>query len=302
MKDQRKTEIRVGITVIFGIIIFLWILGWAKNFQLTTTDFELKITFSNVSGLQIGNDVTVNGVKKGFIKNYYINQNNVIVVVSLNKSVDLRSDAVFTIAMTDLMGGKKIEIYPGQSPESLDYKITHKGIFQADLASMMSALGGMESDFRVILEDVKISLDALNNYLVDEKISKDLRSTLSNLSDVSKKLNEMIDQNRQEMKEIVTNTKELTFQAKDFMDTNKESLNSSFTELNSILKKSDSLFTKFNYLVDETTSGQNNLGKIIYDDSLLVNLTQTMQQLNDLTKIILHQITTDGMKVDAKIF
>ena len=32
MKNERKTEIRVGLTVLVGILVFIWILGWAKNF------------------------------------------------------------------------------------------------------------------------------------------------------------------------------------------------------------------------------------------------------------------------------
>ncbi|HLG32008.1 MAG TPA: MlaD family protein [Ignavibacteriaceae bacterium] len=302
MKDQRKTEIKVGITVVVGILIFIWILGWAKNFQLASSEIELKILFSNVSGLQIGNDVTVNGIKKGFVKDYYIEQNNVIVIVSLYNTVDLRTDAVFKIEMTDLMGSKKIEIYPGQSTEALDITATQTGVFQSDLTGLMTSLGSMESDFKIIIEDIKKSLSSVNTYLLDDKIKADLKSTLSNMNEVSEKLNTMITQNQNDFREIVTNTKDITSETKEFLRTNSDNLNGSIMQLNSLLKKSDSLFTKMNYLADETISGNNNLGKILYNDSLMVNLSQTMQQVNELTKIILYQLQNDGFKVDADIF
>ena len=302
MKDQRKTEIKVGITVVFGILIFIWILGWAKNFQLATSEIELKVLFSNVSGLQIGNDVTINGIKKGFVKDYYINQNSVIVIVSLDNSVDLREDAVFKIEMTDLMGSKKIEIYPGQSNEALDLTATHTGVFQSDLTGLMTSLGSMETDFKIIIDDVKKSLTSVNTYLMDDKIKADLKSTLSNMNEISVKLNTMISQNQNDFREIVTNTKDITAETKEFLQTNRDNLNSSILELNSVLKKSDSLFTKINFLADETISGNNNVGKILYDDSLMINLSQTMQQVNELTKIILYQLQNDGFKVDADIF
>ena len=302
MKDQRKTEIKVGITVVSGILIFIWILGWAKNFQLATSEIELKVLFSNVSGLQIGNDVTINGIKKGFVKDYYINQNSVIVIVSLDNSVDLREDAVFKIEMTDLMGSKKIEIYPGQSNEALDLTATHTGVFQSDLTGLMTSLGSMETDFKIIIEDVKKTLSSVNTYLMDDKIKADLKSTLSNMNKISEKLNTMITQNQNDFREIVTNTKDITAETKEFLQTNRDNLNSSILELNSVLKKSDSLFTKINFLADETISGNNNVGKILYDDSLMINLSQTMQQVNELTKIILYQLQNDGFKVDADIF
>lgn len=302
MKDQRKSEIKVGITVVFGILIFIWILGWAKNFQLASSEIELKVLFSNVSGLQIGNDVTINGIKKGFVKDYYIDKNSVIVIVSLDNSVDLRADAVFKIEMTDLMGSKKIEIYPGQSNEALDLTATHTGVFQSDLTGLMTSLGSMETDFKIIIDDVKKSLTSVNTYLMDDKIKADLKSTLSNMNNISEKLNTMITQNQNDFREIVTNTKDITAETKEFLQTNSDNLNSSILELNSVLKKSDSLFTKINFLADETISGNNNVGKILYDDSLMINLSQTMQQVNELTKIILYQLQNDGFKVDADIF
>ena len=81
MKDYRKTEIKVGITVIVGILLFLWLLSWARNFSLTTAETELKIKFPNVSGLQIGNEVTVNGVQNGYVSDFYIEKGDVIVTI-----------------------------------------------------------------------------------------------------------------------------------------------------------------------------------------------------------------------------
>ena len=66
--------------------------------------------------------------------------------------------------------------------------------------------------------------------------------------------------------------------------------------------KSDSLMSSLNYLTQETISGRNNLGKILYNDSLYNNLIHTMESLNELTKILKLQLETDGLKVDAYIF
>ena len=68
MKDQRKTEIKVGVTVILGLLIFLWIYGWAKNFTVNSHRKEISVEFASVSGLSEGDPVTINGVKKGYVK------------------------------------------------------------------------------------------------------------------------------------------------------------------------------------------------------------------------------------------
>jgi hypothetical protein len=45
MKDDRKTEIKVGLTVLVGILIFIWIFGWAKNFSLKSNEHVVKVKF-----------------------------------------------------------------------------------------------------------------------------------------------------------------------------------------------------------------------------------------------------------------
>ena len=112
MKDQRKTEIRVGITIVVGLLIFIWILGWAKNFSLNPSENYLNIKFNNASGLEIGDDVTVNGVRKGNVEDIKVEGQSVIVKISLDNDVNLKEDAKFGISMLDLMGGKKVEISP----------------------------------------------------------------------------------------------------------------------------------------------------------------------------------------------
>jgi len=52
MKDQRKTELKVGIAVIVGIILFIWILTWAKSFSLSTTEKSILVSFKNLYNIQ----------------------------------------------------------------------------------------------------------------------------------------------------------------------------------------------------------------------------------------------------------
>ena len=79
MKDERKTEIRVGLTVLAGILIFIWILGWAKNISLKSDEQLINVRFNNVAGLEIGDLVTVNGLRKGYVQDMKVEPNNILV-------------------------------------------------------------------------------------------------------------------------------------------------------------------------------------------------------------------------------
>ncbi|OGU51461.1 MAG: ABC transporter substrate-binding protein [Ignavibacteria bacterium GWC2_36_12] len=302
MKDQKKTEIRVGITVLLGVIILLWILGWAKNFSITPTENTVKVQFSNTAGLEIGDAVTVNGVRKGFVEDLAIEGENVVVTLKIDNKVVLKEDAGFAVSMLDLMGGKKVEISPGSSGKLLDYSQVQAGTFYADIPYVMSMVGTFQEDISSTISDLKITLTSLNNYLGDKKLNDDIKSSMSNLSEVTRKLNILIDENRDNLKKLTANTAELTEETKKFINENKESLNTSVKGLQSVLSNTDSLLAKLNIFTDELKNRQNNLGKIIYDEKIYDDLSQSLKQLNELTKIMIEQLKDDGLKVDADIF
>ncbi len=302
MKDQRKTEIRVGITVLIGLIVCLWIFGWAKNFSLTPTENTIKVKFNNTSGLEVGDPVTINGVRKGFVEDLKIEGENVIVTLKVDNNIQIKEDAKFAVSMLDLMGGKKIEISQGTSQNEIDYDKLQEGLFYADVPQVMSMVGTFRDDFTTTISDIKITLTSLNNYLTDQKLNQDIKSSMSNLSEVTKKLNNLIDENRNSLKRLTSNSVELTQDAKEFFKTNKEKINSSIDELQSVLKNSDSLLVKLNKFTGDMNTKQNNLGKIMYDEKIYNDLTQSLNQLNELTKLMLDQLKGEGLNIDAHIF
>lgn len=176
MRNERKTEIKVGLTVLVSIFIFIWILGWAKNFSINSNSKIVKVRFTNVSGLEIGDQATVNGLRKGYVDDMKVEPNNVLVEISLDNDVILKEDATFAISMLDLMGGKKIEIFPGNSSQVYDLSKVSEGLFYADIPSVLSLLGSMQDDFVTVLKDVKLSLSSVNKYLTDEKLSSDVKN------------------------------------------------------------------------------------------------------------------------------
>jgi phospholipid/cholesterol/gamma-HCH transport system substrate-binding protein len=302
MVSERKTEIKVGITTIISLAVFIWIMAWAKNFLVTTNDIVITIYFENVSGLEVDDDVTVSGLRMGFVKDIMLDKNIILVKISIDSHLDLRKDAEFWLVSVDLMGDKKIEIYPGNSNEKLDLSLIHTGRFQPDLSAMMETIGAIKSDLFTIVDDIKVSLRAINSYLTDDQVKTDFKTTLSNLHSLTNKLDVMLTENKENVSKIMENTSVLSEEARSFFDQNKDNLSSSIKNLNSVLAKSDSLMDQFNYFVSETKYEKNNLGKLLYDDTLMVSLTESMTKLKDISKLLLQQLQKDGIKVDASIW
>mgnify|MGYP000476039928 FL=1 len=302
MKEQSKTEIKVGITVLIGLIIFLWIFGWAKNLSIRSSENFIKIRFKNVSGLEIGDPVTINGLRKGYVNDIIIKNNDLIVEAAIDNDVKIKEDAKYSIVMLDLMGGKKIDIEPGFSENEIDFNKIQNGVFQSDIPSVMALLGSVQDDLVTVLKDVKAVLSQLNKVLSDDSFVKELRQLVNNINNLSNQMNVVISENRADINKLAKTATELTENTNNLILDNRESVEELINNFNVLSKETKDLLQKINSFTDETNKRENNLGKILYDDELLNNLKSSIKQLEALTKILVEQLNSKGIKVDAYIF
>ncbi len=302
MKDQRKTEIKVGVTVLFGILIFLWVLGWAKNWTLNADRKVVQVVFLSVSGLEVGDPVTINGVREGYVDEIKIQGNKVNTLLSLPSEVNLKEDAKFSVMMLDLMGGKKVEINPGNSTRELDISRPHQGIFDGDIATAMAMLGTVQNDLVDVIKEVKISLTTLNRTLTDKEFNSGIKRSVSNLTTLTENLNKLVLNNKEEINKLLKSGVELTKNANDFLKTNRDSISVTISSINSVLQVSKELLVKVNDFMNKTDKGQNNLGIMLNDSDLMKDLKTTIQQTKELTKILVEQLKSKGVEVNAHIF
>jgi len=302
MKKEKKAELKVGITVIVGIIVLLWVLGWAKNFSFNSDEKHLSIAFENVAGLSVGDIVAIQGIKEGYVEAIYNKNNSVIVEVLLPPNYDLREDAKFSIMMLDLMGGKKIEITPGKSVTPLDYSIVQNGIFLGDVSTTMAMLGSVQNDLVDVIYEIKDALNSFNKLMNNSEFIDELQISVASLNQLIAKTDKIISDNSDSFSELMQNSNELVTNSNKFIVENSADIKLSIGNINEVLKNTDGLVLKLNNFFDEVNNQENNLGKMIYDKELVEDLSATLKQLKELSEIINKQIKEKGLKVDANIF
>ena len=301
MKDQRKTDIKVGITVLIGLLALVWIFGWAKNFTLYSNQKTVTVEFETVSGLEKGDPVMVNGVREGFVGDITSKGNDAFASLVIGPDINLKEDASFSITMLDLMGGKKVEIKPGISKKELDYSKIQKGKFDADIATVMAMVGSVQGDLVKIIKDVQVTLASVNSLLTNKEFNNQIKTSVANIALISSKLNILIDENSHNLSRITKNTAELTEDVSSFVKENKEQIKNTFDNISLTIKSTNELLGKINSLTEETTNKENNIGKLLYDENLVNNLKTSLEQVKELTKILLEQLKDKGLNVDAKI-
>ncbi len=301
MKNQRKTEIKVGLTVLIGLLLLLWILGWAKDFSAFSDKKILKIEFDNAAGLAAGDPVMINGVRKGSVKSVEIKSGKVLIKAAMDKDVILKQDAKFSIMMLDLMGGKKVEIFPGISRQPLDYSQIQKGTFKGDIATAMASLSSVQTDLVEVIQEIKFTLHETNSFFKDEEFKSNLKNAVVNLNKVAKGINQLISENRKELGSLISNGNKLARSTDSLVNVNGENVTNLVAEGGKFLKNSNSVLDSVKQFMGEVHSQKNNFGKALYDETTLKNLTQSLERINKLTKILLEQLKNEGINVDANI-
>ncbi|MEJ5305996.1 MAG: MlaD family protein [Ignavibacteria bacterium] len=301
MKENRKTNIKVGITVLIGIFIFLFILGWAKRITIAGDYNVLKMRFNSVSGLELGDHITINGVKMGKVHNIIIDGNSVIVEGYIPKNVILKQDAKATVEMMDLMGGKKIEIKPGESNVLFDFNNILEGKLSTDIPGALAMVGNVEQDLKLIILDTKILLEKINDHLSDENTMNSLKTSVKNLEEITTNLNNFLVKNNSKIEKTIENISNLTEKSDRFLSENADTLIETFKETRELIANLNNVVNSLEVIMKQTQSRENNIGKILYDEELYDKLKQSIIKLDTISNLLLEQLEAKGIKVDAKI-
>jgi phospholipid/cholesterol/gamma-HCH transport system substrate-binding protein len=221
-------EVLIGIFILLAIVIFVFMTAWFSGKIGTGKERLYKVYFDNISGLKIGDPVEVLGMIKGRVKGMKLENNQVLVTVSLSPDVKLTKAAKFSIRSLSYIGSDKyLFVEPGTGEpvadktvfyganESLNLELTFLKIdnlidslrsikLGAELNktkdALLEAIRGLPqavkpfastvTELVVVLEKMSVKFDSLSNLLTKESTVKELLT--------SKDLyNEILNTNRQ---------------------------------------------------------------------------------------------------------
>lgn len=195
-------KIRLALFIIGGIVLFvlsIFIIGKQRN--LFNPVFSLSTTFSNVSGLQVGNNIRFSGVNVGTVDNItIINDSTVKVEMILKKEIQqfVKTDSEVGIGSEGLVGDKLLVISKGSNGAS----VVREGqwIASAEPVETDAILAHVEvtaSNVEIITDELAQIMVKINSgngiigrLLQDSTVAQNLNQTIINLKQSSKGLNE----------------------------------------------------------------------------------------------------------------
>ena len=191
--NNNKRGIIVGIFIFLGILIFtvaiLTLGGQQKTFQKSVT---VKAFFSDVEGLQKGNNVWFSGVKIGTVKNISFKGNSQVEVdlnIQESSKEYIRRNAKAKISSDGLIGNKIVVLYGGTvtNPpiENGDVMVVEKAATTDEMFSMLQNnnknLLDITGDFKLISKRLSNGEGTVGKLLTDEALLNDMQKVMATL-------------------------------------------------------------------------------------------------------------------------
>lgn len=187
-------------------VIAIFIIGKQRN--MFDPVYDLKATFFNVSGLQVGNNIRFSGINVGTVGNIHIiNDSTVMVNMSIRKAVQdfIKIDSEVTIGSEGLIGDRLLVISQGGAGSdvaqegdllssnepvetdeimaSLEVTAANAEVITGELAEIMAQVNSGEGTIGKLIrsDDMANSLDKTMKNL--EKSSKGLEQNMEAAKD-----------------------------------------------------------------------------------------------------------------------
>jgi len=295
---QPRSEFKVGITVLTAILCLIVGILWGKQVSLTAGTYPVNVRFTDISGLEVGAPVLVNGISKGKVSGLELEQDGVIVEMELKTTVKLFSDARFEITSPELMGGKAINIFPGISGNIPSESQCFVGNSGTGMNALMRSSSELVDEVRHLLKTLDETIENINKTAGNPQIHEALMSSVENLNETTQRTKNLIELNEDKLSQIMENLSESSEAINMLVTNHAAGLDSAATDFEQFASTLNNTTKQFKEIADEIQSGQGTLGMLIRDAEFASLLQQTVTDLDSLV----NQIRAEGIQTNISLF
>jgi phospholipid/cholesterol/gamma-HCH transport system substrate-binding protein len=282
-QNKKNIEFRVGFFSIVAILIlaisYSWFTGVMENRKYTT----VKVHFENAGNLEIGSDVTINGVKKGRVKDLQVSSDGVVVHLLVELDFPMQEGTEFYIIESNLMGDVLIEIIPGKGEGTLNLEEIQTGEKSYGLTKLVAELS-----------EVVNSLESMMNGIYDnDGFLQNLRAVVDTSLVIVSKINSSYNRNADEIEKLITNTSTISGNLARLISENEENISETITQTADVMKEikitlseMEKASSNIQAITEKILLEDNSLNKLITEKELYENLLNATANLDSLLKDI----------------
>ena len=280
-----SNEIKTGILVLTGIILFIIGFSYLKSNDVFITDRIFYAVYDDVEGVSKGTPVTISGFNVGSVQDieFYKNSSKLLLKFRVENEFNFSSESIAQIYETGLIGGKAVAVIPKYGNE-----LARSGdTLQSDIApgltelvnDRLSPLQDKIESMVVSADSVLISLNAVLN--TDAKLEiqstiENFSSTVADLKTSASTLDEILDNNKNQINNIISNVNQTSNEL--------AGLSGSFSDLSIVISNLSESSENIDKIISEISEGEGSLNKLVFDDALINSLDAASKNINLLIK------------------
>jgi len=285
---------KTGLMVTAALVVLFFGFYFLKGANLFSSEKQYYCYFTDVDGLQASAYVLTRGLNVGHVSHIeLIDNKEVKVTITINKSVEVPQGTVATLASGDLLGAKVIHLDQGKGPGEIEVGATLPTSKEAGLVDKMS------DQLTPRLEELKQTISLFNTTLnsINTVVGPDnqkalaaaiasIQTTADNLALLSGTLNK----ESSDMTGILHNANTFTSALAKNSDTirhilgsvdniTKQLANAPIQKTVSDLQKS---ISELHGVLDKINNNQGSLGMLVNNKDVYNNLNSSLESLNKL--------------------
>ena len=284
MKFSR--EVKTAILILACLCIFILGFNYLKGNSLLDKKTQLLAFYENVEGLNVGANITINGLNVGNITDIDFDENFEKIIVRFNVREDLNfsNESVAQIYETGLIGGKAIEILPVYDTSNT---IEEGDVLPSEIKPGLTELLNQKiAPLQEKIDSVLISADSLltgvNNVMNSEtqnnllQTLNGLTQSIDNINRLSSSMIRIVDANEKTFKKIMDQVETSSVNLANLTDS------LSRAPLAKTIKNFEITSGELKELVRQLQNGHGTAGKLLKDDALyneLVNSSTALEAL-----------------------
>ena len=280
-----SNEIKTGILVLTGIVLFIIGFSYLKSNDVFITDRVFYAVYDDVEGVSKGTPVTISGFNVGSVQNieFYENSSKLLLKFRVENEFNFSSQSIAQIYETGLIGGKAVAVIPKYGS-----KLAISGdTLQSDIAPGLTELvNDRLSPLQEKIESMVVSADSVLiglNAILNTEAKLEIQSTIENFSSTvadlktsAGTLDEILDNNKNQINNIISNVNQTSNEL--------AGLSGSFSDLSLVISNLSESSENIDKIISEISDGEGSLNKLVFDDALINSLDSASKNINLLIK------------------
>lgn len=281
-------EAIIGFIMLSIIAILIWGISFLKGKNILTKNQEFYAIFQRIDGLEKASPVYLNGYRVGLVEDIYFHPDKsgrLVVQLSVRNNINIPMNSELVLYNHDFLGTKALR---------LDYSNSHKFENAGDTLNSHFESGLTEQLAEQLMpvkekaERLIVSMDTMINVI--NHSDKQIKSTLTNLSEGSEEFKYLMKNQRRRLGKIIENAESIS----NNLEENNEQISNILTNFSAVsdsladanvgqtIRNATSALGNFQAILTKIEQGDGSLGQLVNNDSLYNNLENASSDLDSL--------------------